>query len=169
MKPIVRCQACKLNQFLQDACRRCHKPLQPPVALVAAPPVKPACTPADTLAQRVRQQRLSRKLSQRQLAEIMDCPRQYLVKVESAKVTPGPQMVRRLAEALQCPLDELVPRVKSSRPDSYMEFMGEIASLTRLLTAEQRSCVLIEAKRLAWRHGGFGAGVSQIDAQEALG
>src|SRR5215472_17027957 len=94
----MRCPECKLNQYVteRNRCRRCHMPLfkektEPKIELIERPNLEvleDLSTLTLAYAKTVKAIRLSRHMSQRDVANAMHCPRTYLSKVENARTLP---------------------------------------------------------------------------------
>ena len=69
---------------------------------------------------RIRDLRLSRGLSQDQLAELASLNRVTVAKYEAGRVEPGAQALGRLADALDVSVDELLGRVEPSPEDEAL-------------------------------------------------
>lgn len=63
----------------------------------------------DAFADRLRQVRRSRGMTQRELARIAHLTESYLSRLEGGRIAPGIDLVARLARALGSPLSELLP------------------------------------------------------------
>ena len=60
---------------------------------------------------KLKQIRQEKKLTQIQLAELSGAPRINITRYESGIVTPGGKNLIKLAEALECPAEELLKEV----------------------------------------------------------
>ena len=69
---------------------------------------------------RIRELRMSRGLSQDQLAELASLNRVTVAKYEAGRVEPGAQALGRLADALDVSVDELLGRVDPAPEDDAM-------------------------------------------------
>lgn len=69
---------------------------------------------------RIRDVRMSRGLSQDQLAELASLNRVTVAKYEAGRVEPGAQALGRLADALDVSVDELLGRVDPAPEDDAM-------------------------------------------------
>lgn len=59
--------------------------------------------------------RINRKLSRRQLAELVGVSQQFIQQVESGQKSPSLDTAVRLASALGCTLDELVAETEEQK------------------------------------------------------
>jgi transcriptional regulator with XRE-family HTH domain len=147
-REVLRCDHCSLVQFrtANAMCRRCHKclelelpePEQPALALV---PPQPEKQDGLQVATAVRDLRLVRNLSQRQLAARMGVPRTYISKIENGKAMPTLSSLDRLARALKVDIAALLR-------DANVRHRDEAA----VLTADpflQRSIFLNHVRELA--------------------
>jgi transcriptional regulator with XRE-family HTH domain len=160
-REVLRCDHCSLVQFRASSsmCRRCHKPLEvqlPEPELVAEIPMveSPAEPGGLQVAQAVKELRLLRNLSQRQLALRMHVPRTYISKIENGKATPTLSSLERLAAALQVELPALLRDSRGRRQDEIAvvlsdPFIKEIAALLPGLDSIQRSIFLNQVRELA--------------------
>src|SRR5215468_4954507 len=76
-------------------------------------------------AEKLRQVRRARGMTQRDLARVAHVAESYLSRLENATIAPGIDLVARLAAALGCPLGELLPLAEPS------------ASASRAVVADQ--------------------------------
>lgn len=67
-------------------------------------------------ASRLREVRLSRGMTQAELAKVTRITETYITRLEAGKAAPGIDLVNRLARGLQVPLAELLPQ--DDPPDS---------------------------------------------------
>jgi transcriptional regulator with XRE-family HTH domain len=137
-------------------CRRCRKTLQ-----VDEPEPLPALVHGSSsddnglqVARAVRDLRLERNLSQRQLAGRMGVPRTYISKIENGKATPTLSSLQRLADALEVDICNLVHDARSRRNDETAAvlsdpFLAEIAPYVGRLDALQRSMFLNQVRDMA--------------------
>jgi transcriptional regulator with XRE-family HTH domain len=161
-REVLRCDNCSLVQFRtqNSLCRRCHQPLdheEPEVLapqLVVTPPAAPDEKPGIDVARAVRDIRMGRKLSQRQLAGRMQVPRTYISKIENGKAVPTLSSLERLAEALEVNICALLQDAKSRREQDALAiwadpFLAELAPLVSGLDALQRSMVMNQIREMA--------------------
>ena len=162
VRAVLRCEHCSLVQFMtsNSLCRRCHKPLEidepEPLspALVAVPGRSGSDNGGLQVARAVRDLRLERNLSQRQLAGRMQVPRTYISKIENAKATPTLSSLERLANALEVDICRLVHDARSRRNEETAQifadpFLAEIAPNVAQLDALQRSIFLNQVRDMA--------------------
>jgi transcriptional regulator with XRE-family HTH domain len=161
-RSVLRCEHCSLVQFLttNSLCRRCHKPLEIDEPEALAPElVSDSARGASgegglQVARAVRDLRLERSLSQRQLAARMQVPRTYISKIENGKATPTLSSLERIAEALEVDICKLVHDSRSLRCEETANlladpFLAEIAPHIAQLDTLQRSILLNQARDLA--------------------
>jgi transcriptional regulator with XRE-family HTH domain len=114
-REVIRCEVCGLVQYRTQAgnCRRCVRAL-PVVAkfVIPAPPpevpdnaaVLPGAWPnretVESIGQRVRQLRESRRMTQSQLQSRSHVSRSYLSRIESGQMTPSLGTLEKISEAL---------------------------------------------------------------------
>lgn len=161
-REVLRCDHCALVQFrtVTSMCRRCHKSLdveepKPAPAPLAVMPTPEATDPSGLqVATAVRDLRLVRNLSQRQLATRMNVPRTYISKIENGKAMPTLSSLERLAKALQVDISALLRDTKSRHQDETAvlmsdPFLAEIAQFCKSLDDVQRSIFLNHVRELA--------------------
>ena len=96
------------------------------------------------VAKQVRELRLMRHLSQRQLAGRMQVPRTYISKIENGKAIPTLGSLERLATALGIDVRQLVRDARGLREEEVASilsdpFLAEIAPLVRHLDPLHRT------------------------------
>ena len=106
------------------------------------------------VARAVRDLRLERNLSQRQLAGRMQVPRTYISKIENGKATPTLSSLERLAAALEVDICKLVHDARSRRNEETASifadpFLAEIAPYVAHMDALQRSIFLNQVRDMA--------------------
>ncbi len=106
------------------------------------------------VARAVRELRLERNLSQRQLAGRMQVPRTYISKIENGKATPTLSSLQRLANALEVDICKLVHDARSRRNEETASiladpFLAEIAPYVALMDSLQRSIFLNQVRDMA--------------------
>jgi len=161
-REVLRCEHCSLVQFRthNSLCRRCHQPLdheEPEVLapqLVVASAAAPEQKPGIDVARAVRDIRIGRKLSQRQLAARMQVPRTYISKIENGKAIPTLSSLERLAEALEVSICALLQDAKSRREQEALAiwadpFLAELAPMVSALDPLQRSMLINQIRELA--------------------
>ena len=163
-REVLRCDHCSLVQFRTPAalCRRCHRSLVVAVVAPAPPPLLlvPPPAPRDRgieVSHAVRDLRLVRNLSQRQLAGRMGVPRTYISKIENGKATPTLSSLRRLADALEVDMGALLRDAPTRHRDEAAvlmadPFLAEIAGYAAKLDPVQRSIFLNHVRDLAAGH-----------------
>jgi transcriptional regulator with XRE-family HTH domain len=162
VRAVLRCEHCSLVQFMttNSLCRRCHKPLEidepePVSPTLAAVPGRAGTDDGGLqVARAVRDLRLERNLSQRQLAGRMQVPRTYISKIENGKATPTLSSLERLANALEVDICKLVHDSRSRRNEETAQifldpFLAEIAPYVALLDTLQRSIFLNHVRDMA--------------------
>jgi DNA-binding XRE family transcriptional regulator len=99
-RPIVRCQACTLNQFLPStgACRRCHRTLgnyQLVIPISSEPATLDGAVRSfrQTVGRFLRAIRIERGLTQRQLAICLHTHRSFISRVECGHKFPPLSML----------------------------------------------------------------------------
>ena len=141
-REVVRCAYCRLMQYRtsNSLCRKCHKPLDFEETarlmpqLVSSQSAPDGADAALHVAAQVREIRLARHLSQRQLASRMQVPRTYISKIENGKAIPTLGSLERLALALGVEVRQLVRDARSRRDEEVSSilsdpFLAEIAAL----------------------------------------
>ena len=161
LREVVRCPACQLTQFKTQTgdCRRCTKPLQlaEVVEQLAPLPDLPAIAESgDVLSRlpgRIRDLRIGRGYSQRELAERMNVPRTYISKLENGKGQPTLSSLDRLGKALRVPLAAFVEEgdavTAALRTDP---FLAELAPLLAQVTEIEMRWILDAARQAAARN-----------------
>jgi transcriptional regulator with XRE-family HTH domain len=160
-RAVLRCQHCSLVQFMTTnaMCRRCHKALE----IDEPEPLAPTLVTTSgrsldegglQVARAVRDLRLERSLSQRQLAGRMQVPRTYISKIENGKATPTLSSLERLANALEVDICRLVNDARGRRDAETMAiladpFLAEIAPYVAHLDGLQRSMFLNQVRDMA--------------------
>ena len=143
-RDVVRCDHCRLVQFLTNSfsCRRCHKSfcVQEDKEIVVEEKTVSKQTTRSTfnsqfLAGELRNRRKILRLSQRQLAELMGCPRTYVSKIENAKAVPTLTSLCRFATCLKTSPSRLL-----NRTSTFVPTRDEIALVKslRTLSVEER-------------------------------
>jgi transcriptional regulator with XRE-family HTH domain len=161
-RAVLRCEHCSLVQFMttNSLCRRCHRPLEidEPEALSPALVAVSGHSSSEDgglqVARAVRDLRLERNLSQRQLAGRMQVPRTYISKIENGKATPTLSSLERLAVALEVDICKLVHDSRSRRNEETANifadpFLAELAPFVALMDGLQRSIFLNQVRDMA--------------------
>ena len=79
-----------------------------------------------TIGRKLRELRDQRHLTQQQMASKAGVPRTYISRIENSRLLPGPVMLRRISEALQVGILDLLPKNRdgngqsSSGDDPYL-------------------------------------------------
>ncbi len=162
VRAVLRCEHCSLVQFMtaNSLCRRCHKPLEIDEPEASSPSLVAVTGRSGSddgglqVARAVRDLRLERNLSQRQLAGRMQVPRTYISKIENGKATPTLSSLERLACALEVDICNLVHDARSRRSEETANvladpFLAEIAPYIAQLDALQRSIFLNQVRDMA--------------------
>ncbi len=117
---------------MNDLCRKCDYPLPPPprLELDAATSDRNGANGLGlagehnglhsriktarelTIGRKLRELRDQRHLTQQDMADKAGVPRTYISRIENARLLPGPVMLRRIAEALQVEILDLLPANK---------------------------------------------------------
>lgn len=144
-REVVRCRHCKLTQFVRNGnCVRCMQALVRSAPVVALPVEVVQPKIPGTIAAIVRARRIGLRMSQRQMAVKMGCPRTWVSKVERGRTAPTLTSAQRIAKALHCEVDDLIPkRPKQSEPPELdnpelAAFMVELHGYVGQLTAEEK-------------------------------
>jgi transcriptional regulator with XRE-family HTH domain len=161
-RAVLRCEHCSLVQFMttNSLCRRCHRPLEIDEPEPLSPTLVAVSGHSGTddgglqVARAVRDLRLERNLSQRQLAGRMGVPRTYISKIENGKATPTLSSLERLANALEVDICKLVNDARSRRNEETANifadpFLAEIAPYVALMDSLQRSIFLNQVRDMA--------------------
>lgn len=98
-------------------------------------------------AARLRVLRLSRGLTQADLANRAVVTPTYIAKLEGAKVAPGIDLVARLAKALGTSIAELLPEAEP--PDPLPILREQVGKLTETLKAADRDTLMMVVPLLA--------------------
>jgi transcriptional regulator with XRE-family HTH domain len=159
-REVVRCDHCALVQFrtINGLCRRCHTSLDhedPPLieSTTAVPPLTAEEGPSPRVANAIRTLRQRSGLSQRQLALRMQVPRTYVSKIENEKATPTLSSLKRLAEALDVTVPDLLAggqrQGESVRELMADGFIAELIPYLPRLNPLQWQSVLAQVRDMA--------------------
>ena len=169
IREVFRCLFCGLNQYVPHdrCCRRCH--LSVDALPEPAPPPTPA-TPENAphrgtpksgsalsaLASVLRELRVERGWSQRELARRQRIPRTYVSKTESMKCVPTLTSLTRVAAALEISPRELLQRWERQKDKSRNDlaadpFISLIIPHLPALGDEQRRILVSRVAELAGR------------------
>jgi len=134
-REVVRCTFadCRLIQFRPSnaLCRRCHRPLDVEESARLGPIavddrfVDPSAEAGLKVAGQVKEIRLMRHLSQRQLAGRMQVPRTYISKIENGKAIPTLGSLERLAEALSVDVRQLIRDARSLHDEEVSSILAD--------------------------------------------
>jgi transcriptional regulator with XRE-family HTH domain len=93
-----------------------------------------------TLGERIRQRRLELGVTLRELARRVEVSAPYLTDLEAGRRHPGPDVLHRLAAALEVPATELETLDTRLSPETrkWVETQPEVARLLRTLQASPR-------------------------------
>ena len=80
-------------------------------------------TPAETIGQRIRRERLERDMTQRDLAQQVEVGVPHISKIEAGRENPSDDLLERIAAALRLDVEELL-LVARRVPQSYLERMA---------------------------------------------
>lgn len=167
-REVVRCKfpECRLVQFRpsNSHCVKCHRPLhveepaRPGPVAVEAHSADPSTEAGLKVAGQVKEIRLARHLSQRQLAGRMQVPRTYISKIENGKAIPTLGSLNRLAAALGVDVRQLVQDARSRHDDEVASILAdpllaEIAALLPCLDPLHRSLLMGTARDMAMATG----------------
>ena len=72
---------------------------------------------SETMGQRIRRERLSRGMTQRDLAEQVDVGAPHISKIEAGRESPSDELLRSMAEVLDCDFEELLLAARRMPPD----------------------------------------------------
>ena len=139
--PVVRCWSCNLNQFARNKCARCRQPLEKPAEKPVAPLVEDQRrgswrqieyheTMAERVGGRLRDARVAKGLSQRQLGVILNVPRTYVSKFERGALLPMLGRLARISGILGVVIPDLIAsdrelETKSIFADPFMRELVE--------------------------------------------
>jgi len=147
VRPVVRCQACHLKQFLTSSgeCRRCHRKKIGEYNLVIPIPPDPA-TPSATvrsfrieLGRFLRAIRIERGLTQTQLAVCLHTHRTFISRVECGHRFPPLAMLARASIVIG--LDKAIVILRRREPEKRSAPVRErvLSRAPKAAFAEQRS------------------------------
>ena len=104
---------------LSEACKAV-KPLSRRVMQLRNHAVKPIMGVMDVIepiGQRIRRERLKRSMTQRDLAEQVGVGAPHISKIEAGRESPSDELLRSVAEVLDCNFDELLLAARRMPPD----------------------------------------------------
>ena len=118
---VVRCRHCELRQFetVNGKCRRCHQLFVDPEPIALPTPAAAAASPIPSAYNPVFDVcfwlpfvfcylRNRAGINQRELSEIMGCPRQYVVRFETGSLVPVMAQIFRFADGIGVGVGELL-------------------------------------------------------------
>jgi transcriptional regulator with XRE-family HTH domain len=97
-------------------------------------------------AQRLREVRLSRNMTQAELARMANVPASYVSDLEKAKVAPGIDLVDRLAKALSSTATDFLP--PATPPETPEALQGQVKDLLQDLLQTSDRDVLVPLRSL---------------------
>jgi transcriptional regulator with XRE-family HTH domain len=101
-------------------------------------------------AERLRQARRSRGMTQRELARLAHLTESYISRLEKGAIAPGIDLVARLAGALGCPLGELLPLADAPERDARAVVTDQAKRhFESVLGAREPSLIFLLAQVLA--------------------
>jgi transcriptional regulator with XRE-family HTH domain len=111
-----------------------------------------------TIGRKLRELRDQRHLTQQEMAAKAGVPRTYISRIENARLLPGPVMLRRIAEALDVEILDLLPPNKNlnlaSEPSATEDvFWSCLARYFAQLEAPAMTQVLDHARMMAEHNG----------------
>ena len=71
----------------------------------------------ETMGQRIRRERLKRGMTQRDLAKEVDVGAPHISKIEAGRESPSDELLRSIAEVLDCDFEELLLAARRMPPD----------------------------------------------------
>ena len=98
-----------------------------------------------TIGRKLRELRDQRNLTQQDMAAKAGVPRTYISRIENARLLPGPVMLRRIAEALQLEILDLLPHgaIDNGSPSPVEDaYWAAVAASFAQLQPEQMGMVL---------------------------
>ena len=104
-----------------------------------------------TIGRKLRELRDYRCLTQQEMAIKAGVPRTYISRIENSRLLPGPVMLRRIADALEVAILDLLPRSRQSDGASWPEEDPFWKSFTRhfsRLQPHQMSAVVEHVRRI---------------------
>jgi transcriptional regulator with XRE-family HTH domain len=163
MSEEIRCRKCLLNQFMTVSgnCRKCKAPLDP-VEEIEPEPIMSICDTfrplGDTMqfriSERVRELRKLRNKSQREIAELMGCPRTYISKIENGFALPNIKQIARFAAVFGVTPYEFMLTAEEIRRQNFLTdpFIAELALDLPNLNPDRRKEVIRFASLLERQH-----------------
>ena len=85
------------------------------------------------MGQRIRSERLSRSMTQRDLAEKVSVGAPHISKIEAGRESPSDDLLRSIAEALDCDFEELLLAARRMPPDMMETFALDPRGALRFL------------------------------------
>src|SRR6202165_3771012 len=156
-REVIRCKTCGLVQYRTRTgnCRRCVRALPQRLEFLIPPPAPPeeaAAEPTpekfvnqetvENIAQRIRQLRESRAMTQSQLQSRSKVSRSYLSRIESGQMTPSLGTLEKISEALNVGLNRFF--IPESDGEALLEdpFIQGLRPFLRQLDWEQWQSIL---------------------------
>jgi transcriptional regulator with XRE-family HTH domain len=104
-----------------------------------------------TIGRKLRELRDERHLTQQQMASKAGVPRTYISRIENSRLLPGPIMLRRIADALEVAILDLLPRNRNGNGHSFSEddpFWISFAGYFSKLRPQEMSTVLEHVRKM---------------------
>ncbi len=104
-----------------------------------------------SIGRKLRELREERHLTQQDMAGRAGVPRTYISRIENARLLPGPPMLRRIADALDVGLLDLLPRNMNGQghpPNVENVFWNDFVEHFSQLRPEQMSQVAVRVRAL---------------------
>ncbi len=89
-----------------------------------------------TIGEKIREARKSKGWSQRLLAQRIDSDASYINRIETGKLNPSVVGLQRIADALECSLDQLV-RGKDNDPEVHIRDKGVLERMRLIDSLEE--------------------------------
>lgn len=159
-REVVRCLSCNLTQFVHanNLCRRCHVSLAPkpePEPTTIAVTVPPLAQPV-ILGATIKTIRLRRGWSQSEFGSRIGCPRTYISKLETLKVTPTLHSLEKLARGLEVTIAGLLGESENRRANQIRDlvadpYLVEMLPFTSKLDWLQLQTILVRVGQMVAR------------------
>lgn len=79
----------------------------------------------EPLGRRIKRERLDRSMTQRDLAEEVGVGTPHISKIEAGRESPSDDLLRKIAEVLDCDFDELLLAARRMPPDLMETFASD--------------------------------------------